>query len=118
MYGVAGERRLAEWEVPWLPGYETRRRCAWATARTHSCSSTCTAKSWTRFTRRATAGLAPTETAWALQRKLLEHLETIWEQPDYGIWEVRGPPQHFTHSKIMAWVAFDRAHQGRGTLTA
>src|SRR5690606_29753836 len=50
--------------------------------------------------------LAP---AWDLQRALLEHLEEVWERPDYGIWEVRGQPQHFTYSKIMAWVAFDRA---------
>jgi GH15 family glucan-1,4-alpha-glucosidase len=53
-------------------------------------------------------GISRSESAWALQRELLRHLEAIWEQPDYGLWEVRGPPQHFTHSKIMAWVAFDR----------
>jgi len=53
-------------------------------------------------------GIAQSETAWALQRELLAHLEQIWEKPDCGLWEVRGPPQHFTHSKIMAWVAFDR----------
>jgi GH15 family glucan-1,4-alpha-glucosidase len=53
--------------------------------------------------------LPPSEAAWALQTKLLDFLENVWEQPDYGIWEVRGPPQHFTYSKVMAWVAFDRA---------
>jgi GH15 family glucan-1,4-alpha-glucosidase len=55
------------------------------------------------------AGLPPSEAAWNLQKELLKHLETIWHRPDYGIWEVRGEPKHFTHSKIMAWVAFDRA---------
>jgi GH15 family glucan-1,4-alpha-glucosidase len=54
-------------------------------------------------------GLAPLEAGWALQRNVLEHLAATWEQPDDGIWEIRGPPQHFTHSKVMAWVAFDRA---------
>ncbi|HJY39083.1 MAG TPA: glycoside hydrolase family 15 protein, partial [Steroidobacteraceae bacterium] len=52
--------------------------------------------------------ISKSESAWALQRELLQHLEEIWERPDCGLWEVRGPPQHFTHSKIMAWVAFDR----------
>jgi GH15 family glucan-1,4-alpha-glucosidase len=55
------------------------------------------------------AGLAPEPTGWALQQALLEHLATIWHEPDEGIWEVRGPRLHFTHSKVMAWVAFDRA---------
>ena len=54
-------------------------------------------------------GLAPSEAAWHLERTLIEHLETIWDQPDEGIWEVRGGRRHFTHSKVMAWVAFDRA---------
>ena len=57
-------------------------------------------------------GLAAHEAGWALQRALMEHLETIWEEPDEGIWEVRGPRRHFTHSKVMAWVAFDRAVKG------
>ena len=54
-------------------------------------------------------GLVPDDAGWALQRALLAHLEQVWRQPDEGIWEVRGPRQQFTHSKVMAWVAFDRA---------
>jgi len=57
-------------------------------------------------------GLAPTEAGWALQRTLMGYLEKIWQEPDEGIWEVRGPRRHFTHSKVMAWVAFDRAVKG------
>ena len=62
-----------------------------------------------RSTTRRVAGLEPLPEAWALNRKLLELLEEAWRQPDEGIWEVRGPRRHFTHSKVMAWVAFDRA---------
>jgi GH15 family glucan-1,4-alpha-glucosidase len=62
------------------------------------------ARSWARR-----GGLPENEAAWALQRALLDHLETVWDQPDAGIWEVRGEPRHFTYSKVMAWVAFDRA---------
>ena len=54
-------------------------------------------------------GIEPNAPAWALQRNILEFLETAWQQADEGIWEVRGPRRHFTHSKVMAWVAFDRA---------
>ena len=53
--------------------------------------------------------ISPEQSAWDLQCKLIEHLEAVWEQPDEGLWEVRGRPRHFTHSKVMAWVAFDRA---------
>ena len=72
-------------------------------------SSTCTARSSTPSTTRVLAGLEPSQEAWALTRKLLEWLEDGWREPDEGIWEVRGPRRHFTHSKVMAWVAFDRA---------
>src|SRR5262249_43010103 len=56
-------------------------------------------------------GLAPSPAGWSLERALLGHLAQVWDQPDHGIWEVRGGPRHFTHSKVMAWVAFDRALQ-------
>src|SRR5690606_16768723 len=55
------------------------------------------------------ADLSPLADAWKLQRVMLDHLETIWREPDFGIWEVRGEKRHFTHSKLMCWVAFDRA---------
>ena len=109
MYGVAGERRLTEFEVPWLPGYEDSRRCASATPRMINSSSTSMARSWTRCTSRGRYGLRADEDAWNVQGVLLDFLETVWEKPDEGIWEVRGPRRHFTHSKVMAWVAFDRA---------
>jgi GH15 family glucan-1,4-alpha-glucosidase len=109
MYGVAGERRLAEWEVPWLPGYEQSKpvrigNAAYAQLQIDVFGEVMDASHQARA-----SGMPPLQAAWNLQRTLLEHLEDIWEQPDYGIWEVRGPPQHFTYSKIMAWVAFDRA---------
>ena len=77
--------------------------------RTISCSSTFSARSWTRCTRRARAGSAANTAGWDLERELLAHLEKIWRKPDEGIWEVRGRREHFTYSKVMAWVAFDRA---------
>lgn len=109
MYGVAGERRLTEWEVPWLPGYEGSKPVrvgneAYAQLQIDVFGEVMDAMHQARA-----AGLARLEAAWSLQLALMSHLAAIWEQPDYGIWEVRGPPRHFTYSKIMAWVAFDRA---------
>ena len=87
----------------------TLNPCASATPRTSRCSSTSTARSWTRSTRLGSADLPESVDVWELQKALAEHLEKIWRTPDQGIWEVRGRPQHFTHSKVMAWVAIDRA---------
>ena len=109
IYGVAGERRLPEYEAHWLAATKTRTRCASATPPTSSCSSTSTARCSTRSTRARQFGIAPDEWAWPLERRLLETLEGRWREPDEGIWEIRGPRQHFTHSKVMCWVAFDRA---------
>ena len=88
-----------------------RRRCASETRATSSSNSTSTASSWTRSTRRARSACEASEHVWSLQRVLLRHLERRWREPDHGIWEIRGEPQHFVHSKVMAWVAFDRAVQ-------
>ena len=85
------------------------RQCA----RTSSCSSTSTARSWTRCTRRRAGGLAADEAGWALQQALLEHLEAIWQQAGRGHLGSARRPRHFTYSKVMAWVAFDRADQER-----
>lgn len=109
MYGVGGERRLAEWELPWLPGYEQSSPVRVGNAAYAQLQIDVFGEVMDAFHQARAGGLAQLEAAWTLQRTLLEHLEAIWEQPDYGIWEVRGPPQHFTYSKIMAWVAFDRA---------
>jgi GH15 family glucan-1,4-alpha-glucosidase len=108
MYGVAGERRLTEWEVRWLPGYEGSQPVRVGNAAHCQLQLDVYGEVMDALHQAREGGIAQSETAWAMQRQLLEHLEQIWEKPDCGIWEVRGPPQHFTHSKIMAWVAFDR----------
>ena len=94
---------------PWLPGYEGQLRCVWAMLRRGRCSSTSTAKLMDALYVGRRAGLAAEDASWALECALITHLEKIWNQPDDGIWEVRGSRKHFTHSKVMAWVAFDRA---------
>ncbi len=109
MYGIGGERRLMEWEADWLPGYESSRPVRIGNEAYKQLQLDVFGEVMDALHQARAGGLPPVEATWALQRKLLEFLERIWEQPDYGIWEVRGPPQHFTHSKIMAWVAFDRA---------
>jgi GH15 family glucan-1,4-alpha-glucosidase len=109
MYGVGGERRLAEWEVEWLPGYEGSRpvRIGNAAAGQHQLDVYGEVADALHQARGA--GVPPSATAWGVQRELTDHVARIWTEPDEGIWEVRGPRQHFTHSKVMAWVAMDRA---------
>lgn len=109
MYGIAGERRLTEWEVPWLPGYENSAPVRVGNAAHSQLQLDIFGEVMDALHQARKGGIATVEAGWNLQCQLLEHLATIWEQPDCGIWEVRGPPRHFTHSKIMAWVAFDRA---------
>ncbi|HEY8551292.1 MAG TPA: glycoside hydrolase family 15 protein [Vicinamibacterales bacterium] len=109
MYGLAGERRLPELELPWLPGYEGSRpvRIGNAAARQLQLDVYGEVMDALHLARRA--GVPPDAASWALQRALICYLEKAWRQPDEGIWEVRGARRHFTHSKMMAWVAFDRA---------
>ena len=109
MYGLAGERRLKEWEVTWLPGYEGSRpvRVGNAAADQHQLDVYGEVADALHHAR--VAGLAPADAAWAVQSELTDHVAGIWTEPDEGIWEVRGPRQNFTHSKVMAWVAMDRA---------
>jgi GH15 family glucan-1,4-alpha-glucosidase len=109
MYGVAGERRLTEWEVPWLPGYENSAPVRIGNDAYGQLQLDVFGEVMDALHQARKGGLSPLEPGWALQREFLEQLVEAWEQPDHGIWEIRGPPQHFTHSKIMAWVAFDRA---------
>jgi GH15 family glucan-1,4-alpha-glucosidase len=108
MYGLTGDRRLEEYELPWLPGYEgstpVRIGNGAFTQRQHDVYGE--VMDALHVARRS--GLDPSEDAWRLQKAFLEFLETAWSEPDEGIWEVRGPKRHFTHSKVMAWVAFDR----------
>ncbi|WP_296226415.1 glycoside hydrolase family 15 protein [Ralstonia sp. UBA689] len=109
MYGIAGERRLGEWTVPWLPGYEGAQPVRVGNAAAQQLQLDVYGELMDALYLARKGGLSGDETAWHLQIALMEHLETIWLMPDEGIWEVRGPARHFTHSKVMAWVAFDRA---------
>jgi GH15 family glucan-1,4-alpha-glucosidase len=109
MYGLAGERRLTELELPWLRGYADSKpvRIGNAAYAQHQLDVYGEVLDALHLARRY--GLPPDENAWRVERALLEFLETDWHRPDEGIWEVRGPRRHFTHSKVMAWVALDRA---------
>jgi carbohydrate kinase (thermoresistant glucokinase family) len=108
MYGLSGERQLAEWEVPWLPGYQGAVPVRIGNAASIQLQLDVYGELMDAIYQARKDGLAPVESAWPQQRTLIEHLEQIWEQPDDGIWEVRGGRRHFTLSKIMAWVALDR----------
>jgi GH15 family glucan-1,4-alpha-glucosidase len=109
LYGVAGERRLIELELPWLDGYESSRPVRIGNGAADQLQLDVNGEILDALYQARRHGLAPSEDAWALARKTLDWLESGWRQPDEGIWEVRGPRRHFTHSKLMAWVAFDRA---------
>ena len=109
MYGPAGERRLTELELDWLPGYEGSRPVRIGNAASQQFQLDVYGELMDAMYGARVAGLPPEPHAWDLQRALLDFLESAWAKPDEGIWEVRGPRRHFTHSKVMAWVAFDRA---------
>ncbi len=109
MYGVAGERRLAEWEADWLPGYERSAPVRIGNAAVDQRQLDVYGEVSDALSLARQSGLPFDKHSWSLQRQLLDFLEKHWDEPDEGIWEVRGPRRHFVHSKIMAWVAFDRA---------
>jgi GH15 family glucan-1,4-alpha-glucosidase len=109
MYGIAGERRLTEMELSWLPGYEGARPVRIGNAASQQFQLDVFGEVLAAFYHGRRMGLEVSKEAAALGRALLTFLEANWERPDEGIWEVRGPRRHFTHSKVMAWVAFDRA---------
>ena len=109
MYGIAGERRLPESQLPWLPGYEGSAPVRIGNAAASQLQLDVYGEVMDVLHQGRRAGLETHEPGWALQRALLEHLETVWQEKDEGMWEVRGRKRHFTHSKIMCWVAFDRA---------
>ena len=109
MYGLGGERRLSEWEVSWLPGYEGSRPVRIGNAAVNQIQLDVYGEIIDALYHAHSHGLPPNKHGDAVGTVLLKHLARIWDQPDEGIWEVRGPRQHFTHSKVMAWVAFDRA---------
>ena len=109
MYGIAGERRLTELELEWLDGYEGSRPVRIGNAASGQLQLDVYGEVADALYHARQAGIGASPDAWALNKKLLEWLEDGWRQPDEGIWEVRGPRRHFVHSKVMAWVAFDRA---------
>jgi GH15 family glucan-1,4-alpha-glucosidase len=109
MYGVAGERRLPELQLDWLAGYQGSRPVRIGNAAVDQFQLDVYGEVMDALHQARRAGLPAGGDAWRVQRALLEFLEGAWTGPDEGIWEVRGPRQHFTHSKVMAWVAFDRA---------
>jgi GH15 family glucan-1,4-alpha-glucosidase len=109
MYGVAGERRLEEWQADWLPGYENSAPVRVGNAAVGQLQLDVYGEVIDAITLGRQAGLRFDSHTWSLMRALLRFLERHWTEPDEGIWEVRGPRRHFVYSKVMAWVAFDRA---------
>jgi GH15 family glucan-1,4-alpha-glucosidase len=109
MYGIAGERRLPELTLDWLPGYASSAPVRIGNAAADQRQLDIYGEVSDAFFQARKTGIHPDPTAWSLQQRMLDFLAVAWREPDEGIWEVRGPRRHFTHSKIMAWVAFDRA---------
>jgi GH15 family glucan-1,4-alpha-glucosidase len=109
LYGVAGERRINEQELDWLGGYQGSRPVRVGNAAVHQFQLDVYGEVMDAMHMGRGFGLESDPWTWDLQRALLEFLEANWHEPDEGIWEIRGPRRHFTHSKVMAWVALDRA---------
>jgi GH15 family glucan-1,4-alpha-glucosidase len=109
MYGVHGERRLIEFEIPWLAGYENSKPVRVGNAASEQFQLDVYGEILAATYVAHRAGIANNEADWHLQVQLMKFLETKWREPDEGIWEVRGGRKQFTHSKMMAWLAFDRA---------
>ena len=109
MYGPAGERRLTELEMEWLPGYEGSAPVRIGNEAVRQFQLDVYGEIMDTTHQAPRAGVDSHEASWSLQRALMDFLESAWERPDEGIWEVRSPRQQFTHSKVMAWVAMDRA---------
>ena len=109
LYGVGGERWLPELIVPWLAGYENSPPVRIGNAAYQQLQIDVFGEIADAMFQALKAGMEPSERGLALQPVIMEHLATAWRQPDEGIWETRGGRQHFVHSKVMAWVAFDRA---------
>src|SRR3546814_10597102 len=108
MYGLAGERRLTEIELPWLAGYEGSKPVRIGNGAYRQLQIDVFGEMLDALHVGRKFLLQPSHEGWNFQKVLLEDLKKQWRLPDQGIWEIRGPPRHFTHSKIMAWVAFDR----------
>ncbi|MEY2493304.1 MAG: hypothetical protein QOH24_2255 [Verrucomicrobiota bacterium] len=111
MYGVSGERRLLEFELDWLAGYENSRPVRVGNAAAKQFQLDVYGEVMSSLYNAHRAGIEISEADWKLQKSLMEFLESHWQEPDEGIWEVRGGRKHFTHSKMMAWLAFRRGVQ-------
>jgi GH15 family glucan-1,4-alpha-glucosidase len=109
MYGVAGERRLTELELDWLPGYQGASPVRTGNGATNQFQLDVYGEVIDLLHTASKAGMEHEDAVWRVERSILDFLEGAWEKPDEGIWEVRGGRRHFTHSKVMSWVAFDRA---------
>jgi GH15 family glucan-1,4-alpha-glucosidase len=109
MYGLAGERRLTEFEASWLPGYENSRPVRIGNAAHDQFQLDVYGEILDVFHTVQRYGFNPGADAWNVAQVLIDFVKNHWREPDEGIWEVRGPRRHFTHSKVMAWVAVDRA---------
>jgi len=109
MYAVTGEHRLPEWEVSWLDGYQGAKPVRVGNAATKQMQIDVFGEIMDAIHHGRLGNLGPSAEGWQLQRALLDRLEDVWQEADHGIWEVRGDRQRFTNSKVMAWVAFDRA---------
>jgi GH15 family glucan-1,4-alpha-glucosidase len=109
LYGLAGERRIAEQELDWLPGYQDARPVRVGNAAVGQFQLDVYGEVMDTLHLGRRAGIPAESAAWSLQRALLDFLESNWRQRDNGLWEIRGRRRHFTHSKVMAWVAMDRA---------
>jgi GH15 family glucan-1,4-alpha-glucosidase len=109
LYGVGGERRIPEFELGWLAGYEGSQPVRVGNAAHDQFQLDVYGEVMDALHQARAHGLPADDHAWSLQRTLMDFLEGVWSTPDEGIWEVRGPRRNFTHSKVLAWVAFDRA---------
>jgi GH15 family glucan-1,4-alpha-glucosidase len=109
MYGIGGERRLTEWTADWLPGYENSAPVRIGNAAHSQLQLDVFGEIMDTYHQARRGGLTSNNSGWEIQLAFADHLKKVWHEPDHGIWEMRGPPQHFTYSKVMAWVAYDRA---------
>src|SRR5262249_17152540 len=109
MYGISGERRLWEYELPWLAGYENSLPVRVGNAAHEQFQLDVYGEGMDSFYTEAKYGIEADADATRFQHALMDYLAKTWRNPDEGIWEVRGPRRHFVHSKVMAWVAADRA---------
>jgi GH15 family glucan-1,4-alpha-glucosidase len=109
LYGIAGERRLTEWTAPWLPGFRNSQPVRIGNGAYRQFQLDVFGEVMDALHQSRRSGLSATESGWRVQVAMLDHLAQVWCEPDEGIWEIRAERRHFVYSKVMAWVAFDRA---------